>query len=258
MIAAVALFAKNWDGHVDDAEQVARGGGFQAMRERILELARPGADEVVVDFGAGTGLLALALPGRVHSVWAIDSSPAMVEYLRAKAEKSELMNLSCVHASVTSVPLVDGVADLVVSNYCCHELNDQDKTAALCEAFRLLRPGGRLVIGDMMFTLDPSCKRNRRIVCAKIRALARRGVPGIVRLAKNALRIMTGSWEHPASAAWWRGALERAGFEEITIELCSHEGGIASASRRVSEPTVTLAPLAASPDTAAERLAALA
>jgi hypothetical protein len=94
---------------------------------------------------------------------------------------------------------------------------------------RVLKPGGRVVIGDMMFSLNPMQRRDREVVVDKLRQLARRGVPGIWRLVKNAARLIAGRWEYPASAAWWREALERTGFQEVSIETLDHEGGIAIA-----------------------------
>ena len=233
----VALGRKNWDARVDDAEEVARGPGLRALRDRILQLAEAAPGEAVVDLGAGTGLLTLAVAGGVRKVWAVDSSCAMAEYLQVKAESAGLDNVRVVRASVTNIPLVDCVADLVLSNYCFHELGESDKRRALSEAFRVLRPGGRLVIGDMMFSLDPRDQRDRRVVSAKLRTISRRGLPGLWRLFKNALRIATGRWEHPENAAWWRHALHQGGFEQISIELLRHEGGIASAQRPVPEGT---------------------
>jgi hypothetical protein len=134
---------------------------------------------------------------------------------------------------------------VVVSNYCFHELCHAEKQLALSEAMRVMRPGGRLVIGDMMFSLNPIASRDRQLVIGKVRAIARRGLPGAWRLLKNVARLLTGRWEHPASAAWWSDALHAAGFERVHIETCAHEGGIAVAyapptkdvdERRVSLP----------------------
>src|SRR5271165_1532886 len=199
--------SKNWDACVMSAELVARSAGFCELRERIVELAEPRTGDTVVDIGSGTGLLTLAFAKRSARVWAIDSSPAMNEYLRAKAASAELDNIKTVLASAVSLPLVDEIADLVVSNYCLHELRCADKLRALTEARRVLKPGGRLVIGDMMFSLNPMQSRDRQVVVGKLGGLARRGLPGVWRLAKNAARLASGRWEHPANAAWWNEAL---------------------------------------------------
>ena len=58
----------------------------------------------------------------------------------------------------------------------------------------MLKPGGRLVVGDMMFSLNPIQTRDRRVVIVKLRLIARRGLPGIWRLLKNAARLLTGRW----------------------------------------------------------------
>jgi ubiquinone/menaquinone biosynthesis C-methylase UbiE len=162
-------------------------------------------------------------------VWAIDSSRAMNEYLRVKATSAGLDNVETVLASAISLPLVDDLADLVVSNYCLHELRSAEKYRALAEAKRVLKPGGRLVMGDMMFSFNPMQSRDRRVVTAKLLALARRGLPGVVRLLKNAARLASGRGEHPANAAWWRAALEQSGFHHVETEMLPHEGGIATA-----------------------------
>jgi ubiquinone/menaquinone biosynthesis C-methylase UbiE len=222
---------KVWDHHVADAEEIARGPGFQALRDRILTLAEPRPDEEAVDVGAGTGLLTLPLAASVDRVWAIDIAPAMCEYLRTKASSAGLTNIEVAVASASSLPLVDRSADLLVSNYCFHHLDDAGKERALAEAARILRPGGRLVFGDMMFRVGLADARDREVVTAKVRAMLRKGPSGLIRLAKNGLRFASGSWEQPARAEWWRDALERAGFVDIHVEVLEHEGGIATARR---------------------------
>lgn len=217
---------------------MARSPGFRQLRDRILDLAEPQAEQTVVDIGSGTGLLALAFAERTARVWAIDSSPAMNEYLRVKALSAGLANVETVLASAVSLPLIDGLADLAVSNYCFHELRHADKRLALAEAMRVLKPGGRLVMGDMMFSFNPMAPRDRRVVSAKLRTLARRGVPGVARVLRNVARQASGTGEHPANAAWWREALERSGFTRVEIEILAHEGGIASARAPASTALV--------------------
>lgn len=218
--------SKNWDHHVVHAEEVARGEGFQQLRDRIFAAAAPQQGEVAVDVGAGSGLLTLPLGGAAARVWAIDISPAMTGYLRTKAASAGLDNVEVAVASAISLPMVDESADLVVSNYCFHHLDDADKKRALQEAFRVLRPGGRLSFGDMMFRVTLLDGRDRRVVGAKVRSLARKGPAGIVRLAKNGARIATGRWEQPARADWWEAALSEAGFTDVAVEPLDHEGGV--------------------------------
>jgi ubiquinone/menaquinone biosynthesis C-methylase UbiE len=218
--------SKNWDARVADAELIARSPAFRDLRARIVELSEPQTEHTVVDVGSGTGLLSLAFAERTARVWAIDSSPAMCEYLRVKASSAALHNVETVLASAVSLPLIDGVADLVVSNYCLHELRHADKYRALAEARRVLQPGGRLVIGDMMFSLNPMQSRDRQVVTVKLRLIARRGLPGLWRLLKNAARLASGRWEYPANAAWWHEALKQSGFDHVSIEMLAHEAAL--------------------------------
>jgi ubiquinone/menaquinone biosynthesis C-methylase UbiE len=227
------MSAKDWDQHVLQAEELARTEGFQRLRDQIVALAALRPDDVAVDVGAGTGLLTLALAPAVEKVWAVDISPAMLEYLTTKVASAELTNVEAATATAVSLPLVDNCATLVVSNYCYHHLSDEDKERGLREAFRVLAPGGRIVIGDMMFRVQVTDARNRRLIVSKVRSILRRGPAGVVRVLRNLLRLVTGRWEHPADADWWRHALARAGFRDIDVQLLEHEGGIISALRPV-------------------------
>src|SRR5579859_2183413 len=227
---------KDWDHHVLEAEELARTDGFQGLRDEILWLARPEPDDVVVDVGAGTGLLSLAIAPLVAKVWAIDVSPAMIDYLTTKAASGELANVETATATAVSLPLVDASASLVVSNYCYHHLSDAEKERGLAEVFRVLRPGGRVVIGDMMFRVQVADRRSRQVLASKTRSILARGPAGVARLLKNGVRFMTGRWEHPADAEWWRNALHRIGFREIDIHLLEHEGGIIRARRPGRSP----------------------
>ena len=219
-----------WDERVEAWEEVAASPAFLAIRDRIVELAEPRPDDLVVDLGAGTGLLALALAPRVRELVAVDISERMLERLDDAAAADGATNLEPLLADLRRLPLEDESATLVVSNYAFHHLDDSGKELALAEARRILRPGGRLVICDMMFSLslDP---RDRRLVREKVRGLLRRGPAGVVRILRNAARVAAGRWERPATPETWQEMLAARGFEEVRIELLEHEAAVAVARR---------------------------
>jgi SAM-dependent methyltransferase len=225
---AAGLVEPDWDDRVATWEEVAASPAFVALADRVVEAAAPRPDDRVVDLGAGTGLLALRLAPHVESVVALDASEAMLVRLRDRAGGHE--NVATVCADLRTLPLDDGSATLVVSNYAFHHVDDAAKELALAEARRVLVPGGRLVICDMMFglTLDA---RDRSLLAGKAKTILRRGPAGVVRLARNACRIAVGRWEHPTRAEAWQGMLERRRFVDVSVQLLDHEGGIAVARR---------------------------
>ena len=222
---------KNWDDYVACAEEVARGPGFQRLRDEILERAALGSDDVVVDLGSGTGLLTLPAAEQAQRVWAIDISAAMAHYLEAKAQSAGLENVEAVVGSIVSVPVVDASIDVAISNYCFHHLSQREKLVALREVERILVPGGRLVVADMMFSLALADDRNRAVVKAKVRSMLKKGPAGAWRLARNGVRYLTRRWEQPATAEWWSQALADTGFREVEVLPLEHEGGIATARK---------------------------
>lgn len=223
--------SKDWGGHVDDVEQLASSPGFQALRDAILGLARLSAGDRILDIGAGTGLLALAAAPHVAHVIAVDESPAMCRYLEGKLGGSHIANVQILQKTATNLPLTDGEVDVVLSNYCFHHLCDADKLRALAEVMRVLRPGGRLVFADMMFRISVTNRRDRSVIRLMVKRMFRQGPAGLLRLLRNALRIVTGRGEHPAGVEWWQEALLLAGFVEVTVRALSHEGGIALARK---------------------------
>jgi arsenite methyltransferase len=120
------------------------------------------AGERVVDIGSGGGIdsvIAARMVGPAGQVIGIDMTPAMVEKARAAAAESGLHNVEFREAYMEDVPVPDGWADVVISNGVLNLTPDKQK--ALGEMCRVLRPGGRLQIGDIMVhrEVPPEAKR---------------------------------------------------------------------------------------------------
>jgi ubiquinone/menaquinone biosynthesis C-methylase UbiE len=220
--------AGKWHNHVTSPE------AFEAILDRILARSRPQRSDICVDLGAGTGFVTNALAPLVCSVHAVDSSPAMTEALADRAADAGLVNVSTEATDLRSYRLPPSYADLIVSSYALHHLTHADKYALTRRMAQGLRPGGRLVIADMMFGRGGS-PRDREIVRQKVAALAARGVGGWWRIAKNLARYGLGvGTERPAKPEFWLRALYDAGLAEISFEPVTAEAGIVCGTRPLS------------------------
>lgn len=133
--------ARSWD---DKPRRLELAESVFSALSRAIPL-EPGW--TVMDFGCGTGLLALPLARQVHRVTGADGSRGMLEVLMEKAQASGIQNLEGVFCDFPAEPLPDGPFDLIASAMTLHHVED---TAGLLQAFHeRLHPGGRLAIADL-------------------------------------------------------------------------------------------------------------
>ena len=145
-LAAILAYDNEWlEGVPEAAIASFAGTGNPFSLGRIAE------GEHVVDVGCGAGIdsiIAARMVGATGSVIGVDMTPAMLEKARKSADEADLHNVQFRSGLAESLPVADDWADVVISNGVLNLF--PDKLAGLQEMARVLKPEGRLQIGDIL------------------------------------------------------------------------------------------------------------
>jgi SAM-dependent methyltransferase len=173
------------------AEAVAASRG--CGNPTALAELRPG--QVVLDLGSGGGIDVLLSARRVAptgKAYGLDMTDEMLALARENQRKAGVENVEFLKGEIEHVPLPDSTVDVIISN-CVINLS-ADKDAVLAEAFRVLKPGGRLAVSDV-------------VVRGEVPAAIRRSVELWIGCVAGALEESD-----------YRAKLQKAGFETVTVE----------------------------------------
>jgi SAM-dependent methyltransferase len=193
--------------------------------EAVVREADPRPGTAAVDLGCGTGQVSLVLARAGVAVTAVDVSPEMIERLQQKVERDGIDGVVGVVAPIEQFQLPSDSVDMVVSNYALHHLRDRDKHQLVRAVTDWLHPGGKFVVGDMMFGRGLNA-RDRSVIGSKIVTLARRGPGGWWRVAKNLTRFGLRLQERPITIERWKQYFEDAGLSHVAAYPVVAEAGV--------------------------------
>ena len=160
-----------------------------------LELARVKPGETVLDLGSGGGLdcfYAAKLAGPLGHVIGVDMTPDMLALAEKNRQTTGLTNVEFRKGTIENLPVDDGTVDVIISN-CVINLSTE-KEQVFREAYRVLKPGGRVSFSDIV---------------------ARRSIPAGLRKNMDAWASCVAG---AITATEYRDKMERAGFHEVEVQ----------------------------------------
>jgi arsenite methyltransferase len=193
--AASARLASKGVGYTDaDMDSVPDGANLGLGCGNPLALASLKEGETVLDLGSGAGFDCFLAANRVGSkgrVIGVDMTPEMLEKARENARKGLYLNVEFRMGEIENLPVADNFVDVITSN-CVINLS-VDKPRVFREAFRVLKPGGRLMVSDIVLTKE---------------------LPENVR---KSVRAYIGCVAGASLESEYLGAIEAAGFQEVRV-----------------------------------------
>ena len=158
-------------------------------------LAKLQPGEVVLDLGSGGGidvLLSAKRVGPTGKAYGLDMTDEMLALARENQKKAGVQNVEFLRGTIEEIPLPENTVDVIISNCVINLSGDKDRV--LREAFRVLKPGGRLAVSDVVI---------------------RGEVPAAVR---KSMELWVGCIAGALQEAEYREKLQTAGFEAIDVE----------------------------------------
>ena len=158
-------------------------------------LAKLAQGEIVLDLGSGGGidvLLSAKRVGPTGIAYGLDMTDEMLALARENQRKASIDNVEFLKGEIEAIPLPDNSVDVIISN-CVINLS-ADKDRVLAEAFRVLRPGGRFAVSDVV---------------------VRGGVPPQIR---RSVELWIGCVAGALEEGDYRAKLGKAGFEAVDLE----------------------------------------
>jgi arsenite methyltransferase len=178
----------------EDMDSVPDGANLGLGCGNPLALASIKEGETVLDLGSGAGFDCFLAANKVGSkghVIGVDMTPEMLEKARKNASQNNYTNVEFRMGEIEALPVADNTVDVIISN-CVINLS-VDKPRVFREAYRVLKPGGRIMVSDIVLTKE---------------------LPENVR---KSIRAYIGCVAGASLETDYLGAIEAAGFQEVRV-----------------------------------------
>lgn len=179
----------------EELETIPEGANLGLGCGNPVALASLREGETVLDLGSGAGVdcfLAANRVGKNGRVIGVDMTPEMIDKARANARKGNYSNVEFRLGEIENLPVADNTVDAVISN-CVINLSP-DKSRVFQEAFRVLKPGGRLMVSDIVLL---------------------KGLPEVI---KNSVEAYVGCLSGAILKDAYLKAIRNAGFEDVQVK----------------------------------------
>ena len=133
-------------------ERMQKIRDIKTENEFIIQSIGLKKHHTILEFGCGTGSFSIEAAKHCKKVYAVDVSSTMLKYLKNKADKSNVQNITTIHSGFLNYEHEGEPLDAVVTNVALHHLPDFWKMIALYRINNILKQGGKLFLCDVIFS----------------------------------------------------------------------------------------------------------
>ncbi len=183
-----------------------------ALTQRFIDALGAAVEGSVLDVACGPGILSAAIAKSARDVVAFDLTPEMLKKAAQRCKEAGLANVSFREGNAAELPFADAAFDAAVTRLSVHHFDRPERV--MSEIFRVLRPGGRFVIADVISSEQPAESELQNAIeilrdPSHVRMLPGSELSSLVRRAGFDIELQA-AWDKPREFGEWMGIVNDA------------------------------------------------